>query len=317
MFIDMQQCCRMLGTADDILILCHKSPDGDTVGAAYGLYHALTRLGRRAAVRCSDPWPERFRYLTEAVEMPEFDPKLIVAVDIAGENLLGDGLAGYAGRIDLCIDHHVSNTDYAACTLLDAKAAAACEIMYSVIRHLGVPVTKPMADALYTGCITDTGCFRYSNTTAETLRTAAELIEAGADSVGITTALFETVSRLRMALENRVMDTLEYHFDGRCASIVMGQALLQELGAKVEDLEGIVSIPRRIEGVQVAVAFRENPSGSYKISVRTGEGADASAICRNFGGGGHMRAAGCNVPGPLEHAQALLLDAIGKELNAQ
>ena len=206
---------------------------------------------------------------------------------------------------------------HAACTLLDAKAAAACEIMYSVIRHLGVPVTKPMADALYTGCITDTGCFRYSNTTAETLRTAAELIEAGADSVGITTALFETVSRLRMALENRVMDTLEYHFDGRCASIVMSQALLQELGAKVEDLEGIVSIPRRIEGVQVAVAFRENPSGSYKISVRTGEGADASAICRNFGGGGHMRAAGCNVPGPLEHAQALLLDAIGKELNAQ
>ena len=113
------------------------------------------------------------------------------------------------------------------------------------------------------------------------------------------------------------MDTLEYHFDGRCASIVMSQALLQELGAKVEDLEGIVSIPRRIEGVQVAVAFRENPSGSYKISVRTGEGADASAICRNFGGGGHVRAAGCNVPGPLEHAQALLLDAIGKELNAQ
>lgn len=136
---------------------------------------------------------------------------------------------------------------------------AACEVMASVIRHLGVPVTKPMADALFTGCVTDTGCFRYSNTTANTLRTAAELMEAGADSARITNDLFETVSRKRMALENRIMDTLEYHFEDRCATIVMSRALLDELGAKVEDLEGIVSIPRRIEGVDVAVAFRENP----------------------------------------------------------
>ena len=105
------------------------------------------------------------------------------------------------------------------------------------------------------------------------------------------------------------MDTLEYHFDDRCATIVMSRALLDELGAKVEDLEGIVSIPRRIEGVDVAVAFRENPSGTYKISVRTGEKANASAICENF-----VRAAGCNVPGPLEHAKELLLEAVRKEL---
>ena len=147
-----------------------------------------------------------------------------------------------------------------------------------------------------------------------TLRTAADLIDAGADSARITNDLFETVSRKRMTLENRIMDTLEYHFDDRCATIVMSRALLDELGAKVEDLEGIVSIPRRIEGVDVAVAFRENPSGTYKISVRTGEKANASAICENFGGGGHVRAAGCNVPGPLEHAKELLLEAVRKEL---
>ena len=117
-----------------------------------------------------------------------------------------------------------------------------------------------------------------------------------------------------MALENRIMDTLEYHFEDRCATIVMSRALLDELGAKVEDLEGIVSIPRRIEGVDVAVAFRENPSGTYKISVRTGEAVNASAICETFGGGGHIRAAGCNVPGPLEHAKELLLEAVRKEL---
>lgn len=174
----------------------------------------------------------------------------------------------------------MSNSDYARLTLLDAQAAAACEVMTSVIRHLGVPLTKPMADALFTGCATDTGCFRYSNTTANTLRTAADLIDAGADSARITNDLFETVSRKRMTLENRIMDTLEYHFDDRCATIVMSRALLDELGAKVEDLEGIVSIPRRIEGVDVAVAFRENPSGTYKISVRTGEKANALPSAR-------------------------------------
>ena len=234
---------------------------------------------------------------------------MVKASDSQIDNLVAllDGYAQEGG-------HHLNVNVFSKETLLDAQAAAACEVMTSVIRHLGVPLTKPMADALFTGCATDTGCFRYSNTTANTLRTAADLIDAGADSARITNDLFETVSRKRMTLENRIMDTLEYHFDDRCATIVMSRALLDELGAKVEDLEGIVSIPRRIEGVDVAVAFRENPSGTYKISVRTGEKANASAICENFGGGGHVRAAGCNVPGPLEHAKELLLEAVRKEL---
>ena len=314
MFTDIQQCCMLLGTSDDILILCHKSPDGDTVGAAFGLYHALTHIGKRAAVKCSDPLPERLRYIHEGISMPEFEPRLVVAVDIADTGLLGPNLEQYAQRIDLCIDHHVSNSDYAAQTLLDSKAAAACELMYLVIRYLGVPITKPMADALYTGCATDTGCFRYSNTTARTLSTAAELIRDGASSAWINNHLFETVSKKRMELEKRIMDTLQYHFDGRCATIVMPRALLDELDAKVEELEGIVAIPRRIEGVDIAIAFRENPNGTYKISVRTEAKADASAICQQFGGGGHVRAAGCNLPGPQEQAMQALLAAAGKEL---
>ena len=116
MFTDIHNCCMLLGTADDILILCHKSPDGDTIGAAYGLYHALTQLCRRAAVRCSDPLPEKFAYIHGGIEMPEFEPQLIIAVDIAGPGLLGPALEQYADRVDLCIDHHPSNSDYAAQT---------------------------------------------------------------------------------------------------------------------------------------------------------------------------------------------------------
>ena len=152
MFTDIHNCCMLLGTADDILILCHKSPDGDTIGAAYGLYHALTQLGRRAAVRCSDPLPEKFAYIHGGIEMPEFEPQLIIAVDIAGPGLLGPALEQYADRVDLCIDHHVSNSDYARLTLLDAQAAAACEVMTSVIRHLGVPLTTPMAFPVHRLC---------------------------------------------------------------------------------------------------------------------------------------------------------------------
>lgn len=316
MFTDIHNCCMLLGTADDILILCHKSPDGDTIGAAYGLYHALTQLA--AGQRCGVPirCPEKFAYIHGGIEMPEFEPQLIIAVDIAGPGLLGPALEQYADRVDLCIDHHVSNSDYAGLTLLDAQAAAACEVMTSVIRHLGVPLTKPMADALFTGCATDTGCFRYSNTTANTLRTAADLIDAGADSARITNDLFETVSRKRMTLENRIMDTLEYHFDDRCATIVMSRPCSMSWAPRWKIWRASCPFPGALRAWMWRWPSGRIPRGTYKISVRTGEKANASAICENFGGGGHVRAAGCNVPGPLEHAKELLLEAVRKELTA-
>lgn len=314
MQIDLKQCCMALATAEDVLILCHKSPDGDTVGSAYGLCYALQSLGKRAAVACSDPLPGKFSYFYPAGPTPAFAPQFVVAVDVADPLLLGEKLSGYADRVDLCIDHHVSNTGYATHLLLDSKAAATAEIIYRIITSMGVTLGREMATALYTGIATDTGCFRYSNTTAQTHQVAARLIETGIDHAQINSCLFETKSLARMELERLTMASLEYHFDRRCAVITLTQEMLHTSGALEEDIDGISALPRQIEGVEAAVTIRERVSGEYKLSLRTARGVNATAICRSLGGGGHPAAAGCTLQGTLPEVKATILAAVGREL---
>ena len=172
---------RLLG-ADDILILCHKNPDGDTIGSGAALCLALQRLGKTAAVLCSDPIPAMYDFLPITEFDGSYTPRFVVAVDVAGIQLFGDRnhMADYAGHVDLCIDHHGSNSGYAYETLVDDHAAAAAELLTALIPELGVEITPDIAACLYTGIATDTGCFRFTNTTAATHRAAATLIEAGA-----------------------------------------------------------------------------------------------------------------------------------------
>jgi len=306
----------LLATAEDVLILTHKSPDGDTLGSAYGLYYALTAIGKRARVACSDPLPKKFDYFYPKAPFEDFEPRYIVAVDVADPQLLGSALQQYAGRIDLCIDHHISNTGYAGQLLLDHHAAATAEVVCEIVNAMGVTLTSQIATALYTGIATDTGCFRYSNTSAKTHLIASRLIEAGIDLPRINQLLFETKTRARIALERLGMATLEYSFGQRCATIVLSQEILTRSGAEDEDIDGISSLPRQIEGVQVGVTMRERSEGGYKVSLRAAEGVDASAICKLLGGGGHRAAAGCVVHGTEQEAKAQLAGAIATQLEA-
>lgn len=314
MQIDIKTCCRYLGTAEDILILCHRSPDGDTLGSGFGLSYALQSIGKRVRVLCSDPLPDKFSNFYPTEPQEEFEPKYIVAVDVADTKLLGVNLAHYADRVDLCIDHHISNTGYAAALLLDAKAAACAEIIYEVISAMGLPLDLRIATALYTGIATDTGCFRYPSTTARTHQVAARLIEAEVDNGAINTALFETKSHGRLNLEKLVMNGLTFYYDNRCALLVLSREMMAQSGAAEEDVDGISALPRQIEGVQVAAVLRESETGSYKVSLRTAAGVNASRICEELGGGGHKAAAGCMVRGPVQEAVDRLLTSIAAEL---
>ncbi len=317
MQIDLKQCCMLLATAEDIWIFTHKNPDGDTLGSAYGLYYGLTAIGKRAAVLCSDSMPKKFGYFYPQGPMPDFEPQYIVAVDVADIQLLGPALEPYAHKIDLCIDHHISNTGYAEHLLLDSHAAATAEIVYEIVTAMGVSLTQPMATALYTGIATDTGCFRYSNTTAQTHFRAAKLIEAGIDITYMNQLLFETKSKGRIALERLAMSTLEYAFHQRCATIVLSREMVAQSGAEDEDIDGISSMPRQIEGVEVGATLRERKEGGYKVSVRTARSVDASEICKRLGGGGHKAAAGCVISGTLDEARRKLYEAIGAQLGEQ
>ena len=308
----VEQAAARLQAAGSVLILCHKNPDGDTVGCGSALYHALTALGKTAAVLCADPIPPRFAYTQPRLFRGEFEPELVVAVDVAGPQLFGDKglMPAYSRRVDLCIDHHAGNSGYAQNTLLDAGASAAAELLCQVIEAMGVALTPQIADCLYTGLATDTGCFRFSNTTAETHRTAARLIEAGARIEALNTVLFATRSRGQMEAERIARSHLEYHLDGRCALIWLDRDETAASRADPSDLEELTSLPIGIEGVKAGLTFRQQPGGSWRVSIRTAYGVDACAIARRLGGGGHLRAAGCELLGTLDNVkQAVLAEA--------
>lgn len=312
--LDITQVIASLLKAESILILCHKNPDGDTVGSSAALCHALKKLGKTAAVLCADPIPERYAYMDIPMFDGEFDPKYITAVDVAGMQLFGDAVSRYTRHIDLCIDHHPSNGGYADTMLLDGTAAATAELMYSLICAMGVEISPLIANCLYTGVATDTGCFKFANTTARTHEVAASLIECGADIQTLNNILFENKSRRRLNIERIALENITYYFDDRCAVMVLTKEQIAESGADGTDLEGITGIPRTIEGVKVGVTMRQQPTGSYKVSVRTEIGVNASDICRHLGGGGHAQAAGCEILGSLENARAALLSEVEKAL---
>ena len=288
--LNVQQMAEKLLTADDILILCHKNPDGDTVGCGSALYYALSALDKTAAVLCSDPIPSRYAFT---------HPRL------------------YKGEFDLCIDHHAGNSGYAEFTLLDGTAAAAAELLYEVLCAMGVDLTPHIANCLYTGLSTDTGCFRFSSTTARTHIVAAKLMEAGARVEELNTLLFDTKPRERMEAERIARNHLEYHLDGRCALIYLTRDEIEQSGVDPADLEELTSLPISIEGVKVGLTLRQQPGGSYRISVRTAKGVDACAIARRLGGGGHTRAAGCELLGNLDNAKSAILAEVEAGLDAE
>ena len=200
--------------------------------------------------------------------------------------------------------------------MLDGSAAAAAELLYEVICAMHVEITPHIADCLYTGLSTDTGCFRFSSTKASTHITAAKLMEAGAHVEELNTLLFDTKSRERMEAERIARNHLEYHLDGRCALIYLTRDEIEQSRVDPADLEELTSLPISIEGVKVGLTLRQQPGGSYRISVRTAKGVDACAIARRLGGGGHTRAAGCELLGNLDNAKSAILSEVEAVLDA-
>lgn len=306
--INVEKCARLLKEQDNILILTHAHPDGDTLGCGFGLCRALLRLGKRARVICADAIPKKYDYLFVDIEMPAFEAQYIVAVDVATENLLGALADVYHGKINLCIDHHATNTGFAEYLLLNADAAAAAETVFKVIKALGVTVDKGIADCLYTGLSTDTGCFRYASATSNTYRAAAELIDCGADNGRINRVMFETKTKTYAALERMAIEGMEFYENDRICVITVTQEMYRLSGSSEEETEAIAPLTRQQEGVEIGLTIREKADGKCKCSVRTYESVDASVLAAAFGGGGHKQAAACKFDCGVTDAKAMLLE---------
>ena len=312
MIIDCKKAAQELKKADNILILTHANPDGDTLGSGFALLRALLKCGKRARLINNDSINKKYDYLYEGVENADFKEEYIVSVDVAENRLLGDRVkAEYGDRVDLSIDHHGISRLFAKMTYCEPESASACELVYLVIKEMGIEPDADIASCIYTGCTTDTGCFRYSNVTPRTHRIAAGLIEAGAEHSKINVRMFETKTMNNIMLERMCLDSLKSYADGKIALIAVTKAMLEKCNTDKSALDAIKPITRQIEGVKIGLTVKEEDNGAIGVSVRTDESYDAAKICAHFGGGGHMRAAGCEFKGKtVEEVSGIVVDYI-------
>lgn len=300
-----------LAAMDQVLILTHVRPDGDTIGSAAALCCGLRALGKTAYLLPNPELtatyaPYAAPYLAEA----DFAPAYVVSVDIAALSLLPENARPYQDRIALAIDHHPSQEFFARETCLDAGRAACGELIYDIAGLLG-PVTREMAVPLYVAVSTDTGCFVYGNTTADTHRTAAALMETGIPAAELNKRHFRTKTLKRLRIESRIVEGMELFDGGETAVAAVDLAMVAQLGADERDMEDIASFVGQVEGVKNAITIRELRPGTCKLSLRTDpEVLNASRVCALLGGGGHAAASGATVEGSVEEAKRAILWAI-------
>ena len=316
----LRDVAALLLAQEKVAVISHRAPDGDTLGSAMALCRGLCQAGKQVEFLCSDLIPGKYHYLFEGMEqllepkedvLAAVEGRFVVSVDVADVALFGDALQPLTERVDLCIDHHKSGGTFAKVTYREADSAATGEIIYQLLREMGTTIDSQMASCIYTAITTDTGCFKYNNTTPRSYRIAADMVELGAPAPEINRVMFDTITRGRLELQKLALETLEYHYDNRCVTMVISREMMKQAGAKGEDVEGINTIPRQIDGALVGITIRERKTGGYKISLRGQPPMDCSVICAQFGGGGHAGAAGCVFDEPLETVKQKLVEAVG------
>lgn len=294
---------------DSFLILTHVRPDGDTVCSAAALCSALRRKGKKAFLFRNPGITESYLPFAEPYFGEPAGKPCVVSVDVADFGMLPEG---FEGDVDLCIDHHPKNPGLAPVSYIDGSKASCGEIVMDVIVNLCGTLTKEEASMLYVAVSTDSGCFCYGNTTAETLRAAARLIDCGAENTKLNNRFFRSYSYARLRLESMIYAGMQSFRGNRINIAVVTLDMMRESGATEDDCDDLASVPGKIRGSVVNVLIREMESGVCKVSLRTTEEVDASAICARFGGGGHKMAAGCTLRIDPEFAAILIQTAINE-----
>ena len=304
---------------DDFLIITHRRPDGDTIGCAGALAQGLREIGKTAYVLYNrETTPRYLRFVEEYWAPDSFTAAHIIAIDTASYDLFPASGEDYIGSISLGIDHHPSNTFYAQLTCLNEDDASCGETIYDILIAIAGKISAKTAECLYVALATDTGCFAFANTTADTLRVASLLIGAGAPHRELNRLLFRTRSRSRIKIEGFIYSGIEFHFNGSVAISTITRAMMESAGADEDDVDDIASIPGSIEGVLAGITIRELTSEQdCKVSVRTSPSVNAHSICARFGGGGHPMAAGFSLENPVAEIKEALLAVMGDYLPEQ
>ena len=303
---------ELLKSAQKLVIVSHVSPDGDTLGSSLALMHALRMLGKEVIMNVDDDISTVYSFLPGIDEYRRFAPDesvdadLLVIIDASSADRAGNAMEVVKSPAVLSIDHHKTNTRFADYLYLDSDAAATAEIIYSLLLEMGIKLTRDIATCIYEGLYTDTGSFKYSNTTSNTLKTAADLLEYGVNPSVISDNM-ELKSRSQIEMLRKVLETLTFLKDGKIAYI----EIPLELYDHNVETDAFISYPRYVEGVEIALLFKQVEDNLTRVSFRSKE-IDVARIALSFGGGGHKKAAGCSIYAPLKEAEEVILRAVGE-----
>jgi phosphoesterase RecJ-like protein len=319
-----QQILDIIAANTSFLVLTHYRPDGDAIGSQLALALLLKNLGKQVEAWNDDPVPAKFRFLphSDLIRQPPATPKtfdVVIAIDLSVWNRAGTGTERIAGRKHFInIDHHVSNDKFADVNWIVTESPASGQIVYDLMKAGGFPITKDIAACLFAAISTDTGSFSYANTTAASLRAAAELVETGLNVGEISRHVYESYPRARLHLLQMALADLKLAEHNRVAYYWVTNDMFQSSGAKREDTEGLIDYARSIEGVLIAVLFEELPeAGKIRISLRSKHPKiDVNSIARHFGGGGHREAAGARLTGTPREIEQKVLAAISASIAA-
>jgi phosphoesterase RecJ-like protein len=311
----VKECTKWLASHDNYLLVTHKNPDGDTVMSAAALCRALRRKNKRACLYQNPQITAKQLPFVEKLFAPEgFEVENVIAVDLASENLFPEG---FDGKVDLCIDHHPTNTHYAGCDIVEPESSSCGEVVMKLILDWTGKVTKNEATLLYIALTTDTGAFQYANVNADTYRAAATLLDAGAEHSKVMTHFFRKTTISRLLLEGLIYSTLHFHRDGKVSVVTVTREMMKEAGATEDDLDDLAGLAGRAEGALLNVTIRELRDGTSKISMRSAPGISSAKVCAVFGGGGHELAAGCTIQEGPEKAEELIMDVVDSVLGDQ
>jgi bifunctional oligoribonuclease and PAP phosphatase NrnA len=311
----LEQIAIKLKEAETILLYPHIIMDGDTLGSSIALCIALRKIGKKAHVLIEDEIPSYLLFMEK--DYCTFDQNILDAPDISMsvdcsdiERFIMRKDKFLTGRLSICLDHHRTNNSFADMNYIDSIAGATGEIVFDLIKILGIELDIEMAEAIYTAITTDTGNFQYTNTTKTTHLITAELFDIGIDLEKISVEVYQNIRHEKLKILNEVINTIEMLSDGKADIAYVTQEMLDKTGALMEETEGIIETLRNISGVEISAFLKESKAGEVKVGLRAKTYGDVSVIAQSFGGGGHRKAAGCTLKTSLKEAKELISAAI-------
>jgi len=317
---EVQQIVEAIRARQRFVLSSHARPDGDSIGSQLAMAYALKAIGKDVTVVNADPAPAplmAFPGVADIVIAPAVEGEFDAAIIMECSNLARTGVSGLERFFVVNIDHHPGNSNYGQINWFNAGAAACGEMVFDLVRALGIPLTVDIATHVYLAILTDTGSFHYSSISPRTFDICRETLEAGVDPVMVARNVYDSNNMGRLKLFGAVLSAMQIDPTGHIAIVYLDHEMARAAGGTYEDTEGLINLPLTVKEIQAVVFFKQDEADQYRVSMRSKGAIDIGAVAKQFGGGGHKNAAGCTVTGPIDALQKEFVERIEEAVSAQ